>query len=114
MLKRLEMNKPAFTEIAKDFKLIEEDSRTVFIPIDDDLDNQKILAQLRSGVCNRSILRKANQYMVGVYENQFRKLEETNKLEALEFGLYVLTDPAAYDPDTGLVVNMEDGIGIFL
>lgn len=63
------MNKPAFTEIAKDFKLIEEDSRTVFIPIDDDLDNQKILAQLRSGVCSRSILRKANQYMVGVYEN---------------------------------------------
>lgn len=114
VLKRLEVNKPAFTEIAKDFKLIEEDSRTVFIPIDDDLDNQKILAQLRSGVCNRSILRKANQYMVGVYENQFRKLEETNKLEALEFGLYVLTDPAAYDPDTGLVVNMEDGIGIFL
>ena len=55
-----------------------------------------------------------HQYMVGVYENQFRKLEETNKLEALEFGLYVLTDPAAYDPDTGLVVNMEDGIGIFL
>lgn len=114
VLKRLEVNKPAFTEIAKDFKLIEEDSRTVFIPIDDDLDNQKILAQLRSGVCSRSILRKANQYMVGVYENQFRKLEETNKLEALEFGLYVLTDPAAYDPDTGLVVNMEDGIGIFL
>lgn len=51
--------------------------------------------------------------MVGVYENQFRKLEEMNKLDALEFGLYVLTDPAAYDPDTGLVVNMEDGIGIF-
>lgn len=114
ILKRLDVNNPAFTEIAKDFKLIEEDSRPVFIPVDDDLDNQKILAQLRSGVCNRSILRKANQYMVGVYENQFRKLEETNKLDALDFGLYVLTDPAAYNPDTGLVVNMEDGIGIFL
>jgi len=28
--------------------------------------------------------------------------------------LYVLKDPMGYDPDTGLVVNMEDGIGIFL
>lgn len=114
ILKRLEINNPPFTEIAKDFKLIEEDSKPVFIPIDNDLDNQKILAQLRTSVCNRSILRKASQYMVSVYENQFRKLEETNKLDALDLGLYVLTDPAAYDPDTGLVVNMEDGIGIFL
>ena len=52
--------------------------------------------------------------MVSVYENQFEKLWETNKLDALDLGLYVLKDPAAYDPDTGLVVNMEDGIGIFL
>ena len=114
ILKRLEGNTPDFTEIAKDFKLIEEDSRPVFIPVDDDLDNQKILTQLIASVCNRSILRKANQYMVSVYENQFEKLWETNKLDALDLGLYVLKDPAVYDPDTGLVVNMEDGIGIFL
>ena len=113
-MKRLEGNTPDFTEIAKDFKLIEEDSRPVFIPVDDDLDNQKILTQLIASVCNRSILRKANQYMVSVYENQFEKLWETNKLDALDLGLYVLKDPAVYDPDTGLVVNMEDGIGIFL
>lgn len=52
--------------------------------------------------------------MVSVYENQFEKLWETNKLDALDLGLYVLKDPMGYDPDTGLVVNMEDGIGIFL
>jgi CRISPR-associated endonuclease/helicase Cas3 len=114
VLKRLEINNPAFTEIAKDFKLIEEDSRPVFIPIDGDLDNQKILAQLRAGIRSRSIFRKANQYIVSAYENQFEKLCETGKLDALDSELYVLNDPAGYDSDTGLVVNMEDGIGIFL
>lgn len=114
ILKRLEINNPAFTEIAKDFKLIEEDSRPVFIPIDGDLDNQKILVQLRAGIRSRSIFRKANQYIVSVYKNQFEKLCETGKLDALDSELYVLNDPAGYDSDTGLVVNMEDGIGIFL
>ena len=52
--------------------------------------------------------------MVSVYENQFEKLWETGKLDALDSELYVLNDPAGYDSDTGLVVNMEDGIGIFL
>ena len=114
ILKRLEIINPAFTEIAKDFKLIEEDSRPVFIPIDGDLDNQKILVQLRAGIRSRSIFRKANQYIVSVYKNQFEKLCETGKLDALDSELYVLNDPAGYDSDTGLVVNMEDGIGIFL
>ena len=42
ILKRLE-EKSSQTLGYKKFKLIEEDSRPVFIPIDDDLDNQKIL-----------------------------------------------------------------------
>lgn len=115
ILRRLEVNNPDFTAIAKDFKLIEEDSKAVFIPREGDLNNQIILEQLKSGIRNRSLFRRANQYIVSVYENQFSKLCETGKLEVLDADkLYLLNDPTAYDPNTGLVVNMEDGIGIFL
>lgn len=114
ILKRLEDGTLDFAGIANDFKLIEEDSKPVFIPIADDADNQGILSQLRAGVRTRSLLRRANLYMVSVYTNQFKKLYETNKLDELDLELYLLSDSAAYDSATGLIVDMDDGAGIFL
>lgn len=114
ILKRLEDGTLDFAGIANDFKLIEEDSKPVFIPIADDVDNQRILSQLRAGGRTRSLLRRANLYMVSVYTNQFKKLYETNKLDELDLELYLLSDSAAYDSATGLIVDMDDGAGIFL
>ncbi|WP_432646451.1 CRISPR-associated helicase Cas3' [Mitsuokella sp.] len=114
ILGSLEGRSIPFAEIGQKFKLIEEDGKNVFIPLMDDEENQEILSKLKLGIRNRSLMRKANQYIVSVYNNQFDKLRGTGKIEELDEGLYLLSDPASYSMETGLDINMEDGIGIFL
>lgn len=114
ILKELEGKSIPFANVGKEFKLIEEDGKNVFIPLMDDEENQEILSKLKLGLRSRSLLRKANQYVVSVYNNQLAKLCDTGKLEKLDEELYLLRDPAAYSMETGLDINMEDGIGIFL
>lgn len=100
-----------FSDIADDFKLIDDTGRSVFIPCDEE--SEKLLAQLRKGVRNRSLLRKAGKYVVNVYENQFLKLQGAGIIEVLDENINILTDIAIYDEHKGLVVNVDDGIGIF-
>lgn len=118
VLERLEGKSIPFADIGKEFKLIEEDGKNVFIPLPDDPENQEILEKLKLGLRSRSLLRKANQYIVSVYNNQWEKLSDTGKIECLDNeysdGIYLLNDPASYSMETGLDINMEDGLGIFL
>ena len=100
-----------FSDIADDFKLIDDTGRSVFIPCNEE--SERVLIQLRTGVRNRSLLRKAGKYVVNVYENQFLKLQGVGIIEVLDENINILTDMAIYDEHKGLVVNVDDGIGIF-
>lgn len=101
-----------FSDIAKRFKLIDEATRTVIIPSDSQA--EELLRKLQYGERNRSLLRRASQYAVNVYARQYEKLLGMGKIEALDEEINVLTDLSSYDTDKGLVINMEDGIGVFL
>lgn len=100
-----------FKDIASDFKIIGETGRGVFIPCDDA--SKKLLEQLRAGVRNRSLMRKAGQYIVNVYENQFLKLQGAGVIDVVDENINVLADMSIYDVHKGLIVNIDDGVGVF-
>lgn len=114
ILNKLEGKNIPFAEIGKEFKLIEEEGKNVFIPLPDEPENQRILEKLKLGLRSRSLLRKAGQYMVSVYNKQWKQLQDTSKIEMLDDEIYLLNDFTLYSMETGLDIRMEDGLGIFL
>ena len=100
-----------FKEIAEKFKLIDENAGAVFIPYDETAN--QIESRLLSGEYSRNLLRKANKYIVNVYYDTFRKMLSTQKIKLIDECLAVLTDLNLYDENTGLNLEIEDGVGIF-
>lgn len=103
-----------FATVGKQFRLIEEETKAVFIP--DDEEAREILQVLKNQGYTKGTMRKAGQYCVQVYNKVFENLYGagiirpiTSELE----DLYVLTDEERYSEAVGL--NLEDvlGIGIF-
>ena len=111
----------SFTHIARAVKLIEDNTKPLFIPYNDEA--VEILEQLKLGVCNREIMRKAGKYMVNVWsaiENKnvglFEKLLGDGQAERLEKNneIAVLTNLELYDKNIGLHYAKEEGRGLFI
>lgn len=101
-----------FRDIAHDFVLIENEGKNIFIPYDDE--SKILLQKLEDGIRNRELLRAVGQYIVNVYPNQFEKLHEQGALDIIDDNIAVLVDMNKYDEQKGLIVNMEDGVGVFI
>lgn len=101
-----------FKDIARDFVLISDTGRSVFIPYDEK--SQQLLQQLKAGVRNRPLLRAVGQYVVNVYDNQFDKISGQGILYYIDDNVSILMDLEKYDQEKGLVVDIEDGVGIFI
>ena len=70
--------------------------------------------RLQAGEINRPLLRRLGQYSVDCYEPQFRALDQTGALTLLPDGAAILTDLSKYNRETGLELNLETGIGIYI
>lgn len=101
-----------FQDIAKAFKLIEEDTKPIFIVCDDT--SRGILHRLEQGERTKEVFRAMGKYVVNVYMNQYQKLFDTSRLNCLDANINVLTDQAVYDEATGLSVDMEGGEGLLV
>lgn len=96
-----------FADVAKAFKLIEDNTLPVLIPLDD---TAKLLHErLKSGERNRGLLRKIGPYCVNVYENHLKALREAGMVEPLDSELYVLMRPEDYSCETGLPLTVQGG-----
>lgn len=85
-----------FRTIAKEFRLIEEETVPVYIPAPE---NTQLLARLRAGEMSRGLLRKLGRYAVNVRPAQLTAL--TPVLE-MHDGFAILLDAGKYDEDCGL------------
>lgn len=101
-----------FKDIANDFVLIGNSGKSILIPYDDE--SKVLLSQLKAGVRNRNLLRSVGQYVVNVYDNQFQKLTGQGALEVIDENICVLLDLERYDGERGLIIDMDDGIGMFV
>ena len=101
-----------FKDIARDFVLIGNSGRSVFVPYDEK--SKELLQQLKCGVRNRDLMRVVGQYVVTIYENQFQKLAGQGALELLDESFCVLNDMERYDREKGLIIDMDNGVGVFI
>ena len=101
----------AFAEIAKRFKLIENDTRSVFVPLDEEA--EQMAERLKGGEYSRDLLRKAAPYIVSIYPNHFEALAGVGALTQLHDDLAILEDMSKYHDKIGLELDIETGIGLF-
>ena len=110
-----------FAKVAKEFKLIEENTKTIFI--NRELDAEELLQELRIKGVTKEKMRKAGQYCIQVYDNTqsentfFDKLNGAGMLRPIAEEMqdfYELVDGAQYSEEYGLDFSLEDGIALFV
>ena len=88
-----------FAEAAKEFRLIEETGKTVYINMDDSLE---LIERLKSDGITYSLMKQLSQFSVNIHEQDFLKLLSYGAIEEVIEGIYVVNDMAQYDEHIGL------------
>lgn len=99
-----------FKDIAEQFKLIEENTRSLLVPYNEVA--QKIAQTLLNGEISRALLRQAGKYIVNVYSEPFKEMLSSKKIEMLDESLAVLVDMNLYDSHIGLKQKTEEGLAV--
>ena len=88
-----------FAEAAKEFRLIEETGKTVYVNMDDSLE---LVERLKYDGITYSLMKQLSQYSVNIHERDFLKLWSYGAIEEVIEGIYVVNDRAQYDENIGL------------
>jgi CRISPR-associated endonuclease/helicase Cas3 len=100
-----------FKTAASEFKLIEDDSRSIIIPVAEEA--KSLISRLRSGERSRALFRKLQQYSVSLYSNDMRRLEDYRAVEKLDESISVLSEPY-YSERYGVTLSPRGGEGIYI
>ncbi|MCI8423051.1 MAG: CRISPR-associated helicase Cas3' [Lawsonibacter sp.] len=106
ILTMMEREYMPFRKIAEQFHLIDNETKTVYIPLGE---GEALVRRLRSGEHSRALFRALGQYGVSVYPHHFEALDLAGDLEVLEDGSTVLTNLALYDNAVGLSLTVDEG-----
>lgn len=109
--KGIEGNRFPFATVSKSFRLIENATRPVYIPLKG---AEELLGQVQNSSAGRNTYRRLGQYSVNVHEYHFQRLWEAGCLEEISSGFFVLRDENQYSRDTGLKMDVETGYGILI
>ncbi len=97
--------------MAEAFHLIESDTRTIYIPTDENADD---IEMLRAGRLSRGLIRRMGRSAVSVYPWDWGKLEEVGAIEKITENCAILSDLSLYDAKCGLKVDVEPGKGLWI
>ena len=100
-----------FETVARDFHLIDQATKTVYIPLEG---GKELCDMLLSGDAARSVYRKAGQYSVSIYEQHYQALLSAGDLIPLDAESGVLTNIALYSENTGLSMQADAGRAEFI
>ena len=103
-----------FLKVAEDFKMIENDVKTVFIPVEEEA--QDLLQQLKYQGFTKTSMRKAGQYSVTLYDDVIEKMKDAGMIELVAENIndfYELKDKERYTEEFGLDLNIENGRALF-
>ena len=96
-----------FRKTAEAFRLIDADTCTVYVPNEG---NAEDIAQLRTGLYSRALIRRLGRSSVNVYQNEYKNLVFAGIVEDHQedrFG--ILIQPDAYNSKCGLSTEVGDG-----
>ena len=103
-----------FAKVGKEFHLIEECTKTIFINREDAA--KEILFQLKYQGYTRTGMRKAGQYCIQLYDRDFDVLYGAGMIRPVSEELedfYELIDTGIYTEEMGLILDMEPGMALF-
>lgn len=105
-----------FAEAATEFRLIEENTKTVLIP--KEAAAVELLRELKIKGFTKSLMRRMGQYCVNVYENDFEKMYAAGMLspisEEMKEDYFVLRASEKYTEEMGLDLNVGYGEEVML
>lgn len=115
ILERFNKGRFPFAMVGKDFKLIEQDTKTIFIVREERA--KEILEEIRYKGATKALMREVGQYCVDVYDNIFQKIYAAGMLmevsEELKDEFFLLRNVDDYSEETGLKIDVELGTGIW-
>lgn len=115
---RMECN---FAKVAKEFNLIEQDTKTIFIGKEPE--EKELLQKIRYEGISKDRMRKAGQYCIQVYSDSrengglFEQLRDSGKIRLISEEMtdfYELVDFSQYKEEYGLELFIEDEAAIFM
>lgn len=102
-----------FQSVAKAFRLIEQETKTVLIPLEPEA--KKIADKFIEDIYSKQLMRDAGRYSVNLYKEEYDALLSLGYIEVRLFdGFAVLIDENQYKEEYGLELEMETGIGHFI
>ncbi len=99
-----------FADVAWRFKLIEDGSFPVIVPVDEVARDVQLL---ELGIASRASMRRISRYTVSLYEHDIRALADSGAIRAVAQGTYVLDDLRRYRSETGLDTTVAGGEALF-
>lgn len=99
-----------FEAIARLFRLIENDTRTVYIP---NGPGAEYVQRFLEGERTRALFRKAGMFGVELYKREFEALLDLGVVQKLDESVSILSDQSLYSNETGLIINVETGKALF-
>lgn len=100
-----------FQTVAERFHLIDDNTKTLYIPLGE---GAALVKRLLAGERSRSLFRALGQYSVNVYERQFGQLLDDGDLTAIDDDSAVLQDISKYDRFIGLILCDNKNTGLFI
>lgn len=115
IMKEFHDGKYNFAKVAKEFRLIEQDTKIIFICKEPEA--KEILDEIKTKGTSKERMRRAGQYCIQVYGNFFDKLNGAGMLQLVSEDIqdfYELVSMDQYSEDYGLNYEIDDGIAIFV
>lgn len=106
-----------FRTVAENFRLIDRNTYTIYIPYGEGTD---LLRRLQDGECSRDLYRKLGRYAVSVYDKHYQALYNAGALltarevPVLDEDSAILTDLTLYSETMGLSLEPETGKAEFI
>lgn len=100
-----------FETVAEKFRLIDEATRTVYIPRGA---GDGLCRSLLSGCAGKETYRRAGQYSVSVYDGHYHALLDAGDIRPLDQDSAVLLNVELYDPEQGLSTRADTGKAEFI
>lgn len=104
-----------FATVEREFKLIDENTVTVFVNQEEDA--QEVIQDLKNKGFTKSGMRRAVQYCVNLYKQEFEKYNDAGMLKLVSEDIkdfYELTDLEQYSEETGLNLEVDCGMAVWL
>ncbi len=111
VIKTVQENLLPFETVAKAFHLIDSETFSVYIPLEE---GAEICQPLQEGYAGREDYRRAGQYCVNIYPQHFQALWEAGDIRLLSEDSAILENLQLYDSEMGLSTKADFGKAEFI